>query len=152
MGEATLVQAHTDSAPPAPNTGVPHLEPEDIIDVLRWDAQGLTQEQIAQRFNPPRSQATICRALQKYGTDTRPEAKRILAAGAATAAITILKDGRPRDLIQVLQGTEVLTDQDVKGGLTIVVGGNAQVQVNTGPVTLSPSVSVSSPTPESESA
>lgn len=139
-------EAYTPATTQAPNTGVPHLEPHEIIDILRWDAQGLTQEQIANKFNPPRTQATICRTLQKYGADTRPEAKRILAAGSATAALTILKDGRPRDLIQVLQGVDVLTDQDVKGGLTIVVGGSAQVQVNVGTgyagPTLSPSVVV----------
>lgn len=131
---ATLapIQAHEDLLAPAPNTGIPHLTPHDISDILRWDAQGFSQDQIAAKFNPPRHQSTISRVLSQYGGDSRAEAKRILYAGAAPAAIDVLRKGEARDLVKVLEGIEVLANQDTKGGLTIVVGGNAQVQVNVG--------------------
>jgi hypothetical protein len=131
MGETVLVEAHTLPKLPAPNAGATQLKPHEICDILRWQAQGLDQQEIADKFNPPKHQSTICRALQKYGTDTRVEARRILAAGAAAAAIKILRDGKPRDLIQVEQGLDVLSDEGVKGGVTVIVGGqDASVQVN----------------------
>jgi hypothetical protein len=120
-GELQTVQSHTSTKPPGANKGASHLRPEDIVDVLRWDAQGLTQEQIAARFNPPKAQATISRCLTKYGTDTTAEAKRIFAAQAAPAAIKIMRDGRPSDLIKVQEGQGVLA-QSLAGGLVIQIG------------------------------
>jgi hypothetical protein len=107
---AKWAEAHTADKLPAPNAGVEHLDPIEIIDILRWDTQGLTQEQIAAKCNPPRSQATISRCLRKYGTDTTTEAKRIFAAGAAPAALKILAEGLPRDLIAVQKGLKVLAE------------------------------------------
>ena len=135
MGEQLLTQAHTGSAPPAPNAGHDHLDPVEIIDILRWDAQGLTQEQIAAKCNPPRSQSTISRCLRKYGTDTTTEAKRIFAAGAAPAAIKILAEGRASDLIKVQEGLNVLA-QSASAGLVIQIG----VKDSDVAITLSPPV------------
>lgn len=133
LASTEALEAHTLSAPPAPNTGASHLDDIEIIDILRWDAQGLTQQQIAAKFNPPKSQSTICRCLQKYGTDTRAEAKRIFAAGSAVAALKILKEGRPRDLLEVQRGINVL-EEEQRNSLTVVVEG--QAIVNFGPVSL----------------
>jgi hypothetical protein len=123
-GELLTTQApesHTPTKRPGANAGRSHLKPEQIVDVLRWDAQGLTQEQIAARFNPPKDQATISRCLAKYGTDTTTEAKRIFAAQAAPAAIKIMREGRPSDLIKVQEGQGVLA-QSLASGLVIQIG------------------------------
>jgi len=138
VGEQALAttKAHTASQPPAPNAGVDHLEDLEIVDILRWDAQGLTQVEIAAKFNPPRSQATISRTLKKYGIDTTAEAKRIFAAGAAPAALKILKEGLPRDLIAVQKGQNVLSD-DRTAGLVVQIGvRDSEVSITLSPPTI----------------
>jgi hypothetical protein len=47
-------------------------------------------------------------------------------------ARNIVKRGRAADHVKVLEGLDVLSAQDVKGNVTIVIGGSAQVQVNIG--------------------
>lgn len=136
-------EAHSESKPLAPNAGAEHLEPIEIVDILRWDAQGLTQEQIAAKCSPPRSQSTISRCLKKYGTDTTTEARRIFAAGAAPAAIKILAEGLPRDLIAVQKGLKVLAEDgsDIKIAIGISLPGMPTVSVReTDALTLSPTV------------
>lgn len=76
----------------------------------------------------------ISRHVRALTTDTRDMAKRIVHARSAQTMLEVLEDGEPRDKIQVLAkwGPAVNDDAESRGGLTIIVGGNAQVQVNVG--------------------
>ncbi len=65
-------------------------------------------------------------------TPTTDLAKRRLQAASAEMAENIIGKGRPADHIKALEGLDVLANQDTRGGLTIVVGGSAQVQINIG--------------------
>ena len=100
----------------------PALSGADIADILRWSARGLTQTEIATRFSPPRSQATISKVLRQYGTDTTPEAKQILRAGAAQMAVNVMRRGLPRDHIQALRGVQVL-DGERQQALSVTING-----------------------------
>lgn len=137
-------EAHTDAKPPAPNKGAKHLTAADVCDVLRWHKQGLTQQQIAARFHPPKSQSAISRVIARYGTDNTAEAKQILRGGAADMALNIVRRGQPKDQVQALKGLGVLQDAQQQG-VTVIVGSGGQVNVG---------VMVSPPVPEvtSESA
>ena len=77
--------------------------------------------------------------------DTTQLAKQIVRARSAQTMLEVLDKGEPKDKIQVLRswGPDVNDDAQSRGGLTIIVGGNAQVQVNVGtpqPVVVGPSL------------
>lgn len=114
-------EAHSVTKPQAPNAGAKHLTGYEVADILRWHAQGLTQEQIAARFEPPKHQSNISRVLTRYGIDNTAEAKRILRGGAASMALNIVKRGQPKDQVQALKGLGVL-DEPMSAGLSIQIG------------------------------
>lgn len=105
------------------------LRQSELAMVLQLHKDGFTQAQIAQRLGV--TQQAISKWLSAI-TDTTDVAKLFLRGNALSMAQNIVKKGRAADHVKTLEGLEVLSNQDVKGGLTIVVGGSAQVQVNIG--------------------
>jgi hypothetical protein len=94
----------------------------EVADVLRWHAQGLTQQQIADKFEPPRSQSTISDVLARFGPDRTHEAKAILRGSAADMALKIVANGQPKDLVQALKGLSVLRDEESKPVFQVFIG------------------------------
>ena len=125
MDSAVLDTAPSEAYPAqntdAPNKGVPHLRGYEVADILRWSAQGLTQQQIALRLEPPRTQKTVSECLARVGPDNSTEAKRILRGGAADMAWNILRKGLPRDHVATLKGIGVLEDVAAQG-FTVNIG------------------------------
>jgi DNA-binding transcriptional regulator YiaG len=72
------------------------------------------------------SQPTVSRWLEEL-TDTSEDASAYLRAKALPIAEKIFKKGRPSDFVKVLQGISVLDAGEKSGGITINVGGNAQI-------------------------
>ena len=99
-------------------------EPSDVLVALRkrstWRDAGFTLD-------------AVTRAMRALQRDTRDAAKRLVHARSLETMADVLDNGEPKDKIQVLAkwGPAVNDDGD-RGGLTIIVGGNAQVQVNVG--------------------
>lgn len=120
------LEVNAPARPPAPNKGSKHITGYEVADILRWHAQGLTQEQIAAKFTPPKSQPTISRVLARYGLDQTHEAKRILRGGAADMALHIVRKGRPQDHIAALKGLGVLQDEQSQG-VTVLIGGDINI-------------------------
>ena len=129
-----LTQVESDTKPAKRKRGQrgTDLTGSEIADILRWSSLGLTQEQIAAKCVPYRSQSTISDVLAKFGPDRTVEAKAILRSLAPDMAYDVARFGKGSDKVKALEGLEVLANSEVRGGLTIVVGGNAQVQVNLG--------------------
>ena len=90
---------------------------------------GKTQAEIAQTLSC--NQSAVSRWAQCL-TDTTDLAKSFLRGSALPMAQNIVTKGRAADHVKALEGLEVLSNQENKGGITIVVGGSAQVQVNVG--------------------
>lgn len=132
-----LLQAQPNEQLTAPNKGKSHLTGNDVADILRWHAQGLTGEQIAAKFTPPKHPTTITRAIARYGFDNTAEAKRILRGGAADMALNIVRNGQAKDHVNALKGLGVLEEQQQQG-LTVIVGGESTVNIGI----LSPQVSL----------
>lgn len=136
MPEA-LATLESDSVPPRerirrrPGQRGKDLTGYEVADILRLHAQGLSQNEIAAKFDPPKAQSTICEALARFGSDRTAEAKAILASAAPEMALNIVRRGKPKDQVVALKGLSVLDDADGGRGLTVVVGGNAHVQINT---------------------
>jgi len=107
---------------------VKRLTDADKAFALRYHADGLTQVQIAHRLNC--DQATISRWLSQC-QDTTVEAGAYFRGQALGMAQKVRHKGTASDLIKALQGVSVLQAEQA-GGLTIIVGGAAQVQVNVG--------------------
>jgi IS30 family transposase len=101
-----------------------HIKPQkrltdtDKAFALRYQAEGLTQVQIAQRLGC--DQATISRWLSTCH-DTTVEASAYFRGRALPMAEKIVKRGRPSDLIKALQGVGVL-EQEKSAGLVIQIG------------------------------
>ena len=91
---------------------------------LRYHAEGLTQAVIAQRLGV--TQPAISQWLSTC-QDTSAEAGLYLRGQALPVAEKIVKKGRPSDLVKVLQGLSVLDAGEKSGGITINVGGDAQI-------------------------
>ena len=106
----------------------------EVADILRWYRQGLTQEQIAAKCEPRRSQSAISDIINRYDPDRTTEAKTILKGGAADMALNIVRRGRPQDQVQALKGLGVLDEQQ-HAGVTVIVGGGSEVKIG---VLLSP--------------
>jgi hypothetical protein len=126
MGEAQLV-----APPTTEGYRYKRLTRADHTTILHLREQNLPLEAIAQRLN--RSISTIHEVVTMY-TPTTDLAKRRLQASAADMAENIITNGRPADHIKALEGIDVLSNQEVKGGLTIIIGSGSQVQVNIGTV------------------
>jgi hypothetical protein len=109
----------------------------EVADILRWHAQGLTQQQIADKFEPPRAQSAISDILSRFGPDRTVEAKAILRSGSADMALNILKNGKPKDQVVALKGLNVLDEQQ-QSGLTIEVISTAEGALGIKIATLSP--------------
>lgn len=121
-------EAHTQDQQLAPNAGAKHLTPDEIAEVLHWNAQGLTQEQIAAKFEPPKHQTTISRCLRDWGPDRTREAKRMARAAAPRMVADIVngRDGKVKALL--LKGIGVLEEQQ-QSGVTVIVGGGSEVKI-----------------------
>jgi predicted transcriptional regulator len=85
---------------------------------LRYHTDGLTQVEIAQRLGV--SQPTISAWLSQCN-DTTVEASLYFRGQALPMAEKIVKQGRPSDLIKVLQGVSVLAPEQ-SAGLVIQIG------------------------------
>lgn len=125
-------QTQSDSKPAKRKPGQrgPELTGAEVGDILRWHAEGLTQVQIATRFDPPKSQSCISDTLAKYGTDRLADSKAILRGGAADMALNIIKHGKPKDQVQALKGLGVLEEKQ-NGGITVHVGRGGMVNLGT---------------------
>jgi hypothetical protein len=108
-------EAHSRVKVPAPNAGASHLTPEDIADVLFYDRKGLTQEQIAAKFDPPKHQSTISRCLTEWGLDRTAEAKRMVKAASPRMVKDIVESSDMKTKAVLLKGGGVLVDQQAQG-------------------------------------
>jgi hypothetical protein len=122
MGSALALQSDSKLTRRRPGQRGKDLTGYEVADILRWHAQGLTQEQIAAKFEPPKAQSTISEALTRYGPDRTHDAKAILRGGAADMALNIVRRGQPKDQVQALKGLGVLEEQQ-HPGLVIQIGG-----------------------------
>jgi len=139
MGETVIVKSRETAHSPTSTPKYRRLTASDVGVCLKLRRDGLTQVQIAQRLGC--SQKAVSEWLDKCEDST--EASKVYLRGQALRmAQNIVAKGRAADHVKTLEGLEVLSNQEVRGGLTIVVGGSAQVQVNVGTgaagVTLSP--------------
>lgn len=113
MGETALVTAQ------ASNTGKQkRLTDTDKAFALRYEADGLTQVEIAKRLGV--TQSAISQWLSTC-RDTTTEAGLYLRGRALPMAEKVVKKGRPSDLIKALQGVGVLHEER-SAGLTIQIG------------------------------
>jgi hypothetical protein len=122
MGETALV-----ISPPAESPSYTRLTRADHRVIMKLRDDGLTLTAIAQQLN--RSVSTIHEVVDIY-TPTDDLAKRKLRASALTMAENIVKNGRAADHVATLKGLDVLSEDGNKGGITVIVGGDAQVQIN----------------------
>ncbi len=97
----------------------------DRITALHLADQGLTQVEIAQRLK--RSQSTISDWLANF-SDSSPLAKRYLRGNALRMARNVVENGKPKDHNEALKGIGVLDEQQQQG-LTVIVGGDATVNI-----------------------
>lgn len=101
----------------------------DLGVLLKLKRDGLSQVEIAQRLGC--TQSTVSKWWNEFA-DTTDVSKEYLRAQAFRMSKNIVRNGRAADHVKTLEGLDVLSNQEVKGGLTIVVGGSAQVQINIG--------------------
>lgn len=131
---AQWAEAHTGEIASAPNKGCTHLTPDEIAEVLHWQTQGLTQEQIAAKFEPQKHQSTISRCLKEWGPDRTAEAKRMVRAMSPRLAHDIIMSRDTKTKAVLLKGVDVLSEQQSQG-VTVIVGGGGTVNVG---IALSP--------------
>ena len=113
MGEAALVTT------PGSNTGKQkRLTDTDKAFALRYEADGLTQVEIAKRLGVTQSAISQWLATCR---DTTSEAGLYLRGRALPMAEKIVKKGRPSDLIKALQGVGVLHEER-QSGLVVQIG------------------------------
>jgi hypothetical protein len=134
-------EAHTADKTLAPNAGKQHLSPEEIADVLYWRGKGLTQEQIAAKFDPPKHQSTISRCLREWGHDRTAEAKRMIRAAAPRMVKEIVDGNDLKTKAVLLKGVSVLEEQQQQG-VTVLVGNGGTV--NLGQAFSPPAIEVTS--------
>jgi transposase-like protein len=139
VGEAALVTASGSNTPKQKR-----LTDVDKAFALRYEADGLTQVEIAKRLGV--TQSAISQWLSTC-RDTTAEAGLYLRGRALPMAEKIVKKGRPSDLIKALQGVGVL-EQERSAGLVIQIGvKDSDVTVNIGGETLSANADTSRPSP-----
>lgn len=113
-----------------PRKPTKRLTDADKAFALRYDKDGLTQVEIAQRLGC--DQTTISRWLATC-QDTSVEAGAYFRGRALSMAEKIHERGRASDLIKVLEGIDVLKAGEKSGGITINVGGDAHIALLAGP-------------------
>lgn len=91
---------------------------------------GLSPAEILERTGARMTLAEMARLCKSLQRDTRHEAKQLAYSAAAELMEDVIRDGKPKDKIQVLRGINVL-DEPASSGVTIIVGGG-NVQVNLG--------------------
>jgi predicted transcriptional regulator len=128
--------ASVPAQPPADSPRYKRITPEQRKVMRELRQLNTSQVAIAQVLGV--SQSTVSKWLSETETTTA-DATEYFRAQAEPMARKIVAKGRPSDLIKVLEGIEVLSNQDVRGGLTIVIGSGSTVQVNVGVDGLSPS-------------
>ena len=76
----------------------------------------------------------VTRQLRLLTKDTTALARQLVQARSARTMLEVLDQGEPKDKIAVLKawGPEPNIEHD-RGGLTVIVGGDARVQINLGP-------------------
>ena len=94
------------------------LTHSELALVLKLHQDGLTQDQIAQRFGV--TQQAISKWLAAT-TDTTETAKLYLRGKALAMAENIVKKGRAADHVAALKGLSVLSEEKT-AGLTIQIG------------------------------
>lgn len=97
--------------------------------VLALTDDGCTQVEIAQRLHC--SQSSVSDWLAKC-RDTTKTADRYLRGRALSMAENVAMKGRPDVQLKALQGLGVAADNEQGRGISIIVGGQASVQVNVG--------------------
>ena len=123
MGETALVDT-----PAAYTPKYRRLTISDVGVLLKLHKDGLSQVEIAQRLGC--SQPAVSEWVSKC-TDSTDASKQYLRGQALRMARNIVTKGRAADHVATLKGLDVLSDEGVKGGVTVIVGGqDAQVQVN----------------------
>lgn len=127
---ASWAEAHTDTALTKPNAGKQHLKASEIADILRMDANGLSQEAIAASFDPPKAQSSISRCLRKWGPDRTAEAKRMIRAIAPSLVTSIARSSDQKSKAVLLKGVNVLEEQQAQG-ITVHVGRGGMVNLGT---------------------
>lgn len=110
------------------------LTQPQIRELLSLRRLGKTQSEIAQILNC--NQATVCRWLDNF-TDTRDDATAFLRGNALKLARNIVKNGKPREHVDVLKGLNVLEQSTQDAKIQVVVG----VSLPGLPQGLSPTVS-----------
>jgi predicted transcriptional regulator len=112
-------ELQTAETPQTHRKPVKRLTDIDRAFALRYQAEGLTQVEIAKRLGC--DQGTVSRWLSQC-TDTSTEAGTYFRGQALTLAQKIVKDGRPSDHVKVLEGIEVLKQQQVTPIVNVLVG------------------------------
>jgi DNA-binding Lrp family transcriptional regulator len=94
-----------------------------ILDLRRLNK---TQAEIAETIGC--DQTTVSRWL-RHLEDSRDSATAYLRAKALKMAVNVVRKGKPRDHVVALQGLNVLDRDQGKGGVTVIVGGRANVLI-----------------------
>lgn len=102
---------------------------QQLRTLLALSRAGKTQVEISQVLGC--TQGTVSRWLDQF-QDTRDEATQYLRSKALPMAMNVARRGRPDVQLKALQGLGVAAETEQNRGVTIVVGGSAQVQVNVG--------------------
>lgn len=95
------------------------LTQTDLGLLLKYKREGKTQVEIAQRLGC--TQGTVSKWLDKL-VDTKEPAREYLAGAALRMAQNIVHRGMARDHVQVLNGLNVLNQQDT-GKVSITING-----------------------------
>lgn len=118
------------SSEPAP--ALIALSELDQARALQWVKAGLSRGAIAQRLNVDIMALGQWLAHEADTLDNTDAARIHMRRNALRMADNIIENGRAADHVKALEGLDVLSSQETRGGITIVVGGSAQVQVNIG--------------------
>lgn len=127
---AKWAEAHSSSALVPANAGKQHLKAVEIAEILRMDANGLSQEAIAASFDPPKAQSTISRCLRKWGPDRTVEAKRMIRAIAPSLVKSIANSRDQKTKAVLLKGVSVL-EEERQQGIVVHVGRGGMVNLGT---------------------
>lgn len=112
------------------------LSRSDVAMIWKLHLDGLPQTTIAQRLGC--CQQTVSAWLAQL-TDTTDAAKQYLRGQSLRMAQNIVKRGKPRDHVNVLQGIEVLR-QPQGSQLVVIVGGSDSITLSseTEPIDITP--------------
>lgn len=128
-----LLPAPTETLP-APKPRYKRITQDQLRMLLPLRRQGKTQTEIAHILGC--DQKTVSRWLADL-TDSTEDATAYLRGKALPMAQNIVRKGKPDVQLKALQGLGVAAESESKQGVTVIVGGSAQVQVNLSPQVLS---------------